>query len=255
MGFEIIILFISALITSAISAVIGMGGGIILLGIMAIIIPQGFLVIALHGIIQLVSNSTRTYVFKEHLKKNLIFNFFIGAFIGLLFSALIIYLLMEFLGVQSASQIKIDFLKSLIGLFILWYLYLKPKTKKGKTMSFIGVGGISGISSIFIGATGPLIAPFFLNENLKKENIIANKAACQVISHVGKIPIFIFLFEVNYIDEYEILLPLIIAVYIGTFLGKEILTFIPEKTFKLIFKFCLTAIAIKLILDEFFLIF
>ena len=69
MGLEIIILFISALITSAISAVIGMGGGIILLGIMAIIIPQGFLVIALHGIIQLVSNSTRTYVFKEHLKK------------------------------------------------------------------------------------------------------------------------------------------------------------------------------------------
>ena len=120
MGLEIIILFISALITSAISAVIGMGGGIILLGIMAIIIPQGFLVIALHGIIQLVSNSTRTYVFKEHLKKNLIFDFFIGAFIGLLFSALIIYLLMEFLGVQSASQIKIDFLKSLIGLFILW---------------------------------------------------------------------------------------------------------------------------------------
>ena len=42
MGLEIIVLFMSALITSAISAVIGMGGGIILLGIMAIIIPKGF---------------------------------------------------------------------------------------------------------------------------------------------------------------------------------------------------------------------
>ena len=53
---EMIILIISALITSSISAVIGMGGGIILLGIMAIFIPDGFLVIALHGMIQLFSN-------------------------------------------------------------------------------------------------------------------------------------------------------------------------------------------------------
>ena len=57
---EILILVISAFITSAISAVIGMGGGIILLGIMAIVLPDGYLVIALHGIIQL----KRTFIFK-----------------------------------------------------------------------------------------------------------------------------------------------------------------------------------------------
>ena len=255
MGLELIILIISALMTSAISAVLGMGGGIILLGIMAIMIPEGYLVIALHGIIQLLSNSTRTYIFKGHLKKNLISNFFIGALIGLFASALIIYLLMNFLGVQSANQIRIDFLKSIIGIFIIWYLYLKPKNKQGKKMSFIGVGGISGISSIFVGATGPLIAPFFLSGDLKKENIIANKAACQVISHLGKIPIFIFLFGVNYFEQYEILVPLIIAVYVGTYIGKKILSYIPEKTFELIYRVCLTAIAIKLVLDELLLIF
>ena len=62
-----IILIISALITSSISAVIGMGGGIILLGIMAIFIPDGYLVIALHGMIQLFSNSTRTFVYRDSL--------------------------------------------------------------------------------------------------------------------------------------------------------------------------------------------
>ena len=30
-----------------------MGGGIILLGIMALVIPEGYLVVALHGMIQL----------------------------------------------------------------------------------------------------------------------------------------------------------------------------------------------------------
>ena len=76
---ETFVLIIAAFITSCISAVLGMGGGIILLGIMAIIIPEGYMVIALHGIIQLVSNSTRTYVFRQHLKKNILKEFGVGA--------------------------------------------------------------------------------------------------------------------------------------------------------------------------------
>ena len=87
---EIITLIIAAFITSSISAVLGMGGGIILLGIMAVIIPNGYMVIALHGIIQLISNSTRTYVFKDHLKNNLIKEFLIGSLLGASISALII---------------------------------------------------------------------------------------------------------------------------------------------------------------------
>ena len=248
---EIIILIISAFITSSISAVIGMGGGIILLGIMAIMIPKGYMVIALHGIIQLVSNTTRTYVFKNYLKKYILKDFMIGALVGLICSAIIVLILINFFNVNSASQIKIDFLKPVIGLFILWYLFLKPLKKKDKKSSFIKVGFISGICSIFIGATGPLIAPFFLNEKLIKENIIANKAACQMISHIGKIPIFIILFEVNYFSEYKLLLPLIAAVYIGTYFGKKILSHIPERIFTLLFKTALTLISIKLILQNY----
>ena len=79
---ELIILIFAAFITSSISAVLGMGGGIILLGVMAILIPDGYMVIALHGIIQLVSNTTRTYIFKNHLKKTILLQFLIGAIIG-----------------------------------------------------------------------------------------------------------------------------------------------------------------------------
>ena len=72
-----------------------MGGGIILLGIMAIIIPEGYMVIALHGIIQLVSNTTRTYVFRKNLDKKIIQQFGFGAFIGVILSAFIIILLVK----------------------------------------------------------------------------------------------------------------------------------------------------------------
>ena len=245
---ELIILIISAFITSAISAVIGMGGGIILLGIMAIIIPEGYMVIAIHGIIQLFSNTTRTYIFREYLKKDIIIEFTRGAIIGLSISALIIVLIIHFFNVESANQIKVEILKPLIGFFILWYLFLKKSKKITHRRSFTPIGGVSGISTVFIGATGPLIAPFFLDGQLTKNNIIANKAACQMITHLGKIPLFIFFFNVDYINEYQTLLPLIAAVFIGTNLGKKVLQFIPEHIFTILFKIALTIIAIRLIL-------
>ena len=251
---EQIILIIAALITSSISAVIGMGGGIILLGIMAILIPEGYMVIALHGIIQMVSNGTRTFVFRQHLKKNLISEYLFGALIGLGLSVIIVYALMQYYEVDSANQIKFDYLKPIIGLYILWYLYLKGAKKEQKNKLFIIVGFISGLVSIFIGAVGPLIAPFFLRKDLTKENVIANKAACQIITHIGKIPIFMYFFNVNYIEQYTILLPLIISVYIGTNVGKKLLGSISEKTFKMIFKVCLTIIALRLVLGEFLFI-
>ena len=245
---ELLILIFSAFITSSISAVLGMGGGIILLGIMAILIPEGYMVIALHGIIQLISNTTRTYVFREFIRKKIINEFLIGALIGVGFSVAIIILLIQFFQVTSANEIKVDMLKPLIGIFIIWYLFFKKKGKNKKTSSFIKVGGIAGISSIFIGAVGPLIAPFFLTKNMSKENIIANKAACQMITHFSKIPLFIYFFNVSYINEYKILLPLIISVFIGTNFGKYLLEFIPEKLFKKLFRGALTIIAIRLIL-------
>ena len=244
---EILILTLSAFLTSAISAVLGMGGGIILLGIMAIIIPEGYMVIALHGIIQLVSNTTRTYVFRKSLSKKIIKEFSVGAFIGVIVSALIIILLINFFKVESANQIKVDFLKPIIGIFIIWYLFIKKSKKAIKSYTFIPVGGISGLSSIFVGATGPLIAPFFLNKDLSKENIIANKAACQMLTHITKIPLFIYFFNVSYVNEFNTLLPLVTAVFIGTHFGKKVLSFIPEKLFIKLFKTALLIIAIKLI--------
>ena len=246
---ELTILIISAFITSSISAVLGMGGGIILLGIMAILIPEGYMVIALHGVIQLVSNTTRTYVFKKHLKKDLVKEFSIGVFFGVMLSVAIIIILIQLFQVSSANEIKVEILKPLIGLFIIWYLFLKGPKNGKQTTSFIPVGFISGLSSIFVGATGPLIAPFFLSRNLLKENIIANKAACQMITHLTKIPLFIYFFDVNYLNEYRILLPLILAVFLGTNFGKKVLSFIPEELFRKIFKIALFIIAIKLILS------
>ena len=251
---ESIFLIIAAFITSSISAVLGMGGGIILLGIMSLIIPEGYMAVALHGIVQLISNLTRSFVFRHHIRKDIISQYLPGAMLGLSLASLIIITLISFFQVDSAKGIKIDFLKPLIGIFILWFLFGKRHKIKTKHPHFFGVGALSGLCTVFIGATGPLIAPFFLKGKLTKENIIANKAACQAISHLGKIPLFILFFEFNYFSELGILVPLTIAVFVGTNAGKQVLQFIPEKVFRLLFRGALTIIAIKLIVGQLMLL-
>ena len=245
---DIVILILSAFITSSISAVLGMGGGIILLGIMAVIIPEGYKVIALHGMVQLFSNTTRTYVFRKYVKTQLIKQFFNGALIGISFSVGIIITLIYYFDVQSANEIKVEVLKPFIGFFIVWNLFLKGPKKAKIVKSFVPVGLVAGLSSIFVGAVGPLIAPFFLVKSFNKEHIIANKAAAQMITHLSKIPLFIYFFNMDYTAELKILIPLILAVYVGTSFGKKILYFIPELLFKKLFKITLFIISIRLIL-------
>ena len=245
---ESVTLILAAFLTSMLSAIIGMGGGVTLLGIMAIIMPEGYLVVAYHGIIQLVSNVTRATVYREHIERKIFNQYFFGIIPGLCIAAMIIYALTELYNVSSANQIKFDYLKPLIGLYIIWFLYIRKKDKTVSETAFLWLGGLSGLVTVFIGAAGPMIAPFFINKDLKKESIIATKALCQAIGHLGKIPIFIFLFNVNYLADWKVILPLVLAVYCGTKFGKMMLGKLPEETFKILFKIALTLIGIRLIL-------
>ncbi len=247
---ELITLISAAFITSIISAIIGMGGGVTLLGIMAIIIPNGYIVVAFHGVIQLVSNVTRTTVYREHVYQPILKKFFIGIIPGLFFAVLFIIGLINYFDFQSASEFKIDFLKPLIGIYIIWFLYLKKKKKIQSDRIFLLMGILSGLVTVFIGAAGPLIAPFFIDRNLSKENIVATKAACQAIGHIGKIPIFIYFFDVNYFHHWHVLLPLVISVYFGTRIGKRYLGKLSEKLFSRLFRFVLTLIAFHLIIEQ-----
>ena len=65
-----------------------------------------------------------------------------------------------------------------------------------------------------------------------------------------KIPLFIIIFQFDYFAEVELLIPLVIAVFIGTNFGKKILAFIPERVFQLLFRGALMVIAVKLIVDQ-----
>ena len=78
-----------AVITSIISAIIGMGGGILLLAIMTFFLPIQ-IAIPIHGIVQLISNSSRVYLLRKHIKWNYFKYFVIGLPIGATLSTILL---------------------------------------------------------------------------------------------------------------------------------------------------------------------
>jgi len=103
-----------------------------------------------------------------------------------------------------------------------------------------------GMLGLLVGATGPFLAPFFLRDDLKKEQIVATKAAVQVTGHLIKIPAFLHL-GFNYTEGISFLLPMTIVTILGTKLGVHLLGKINVALFKKLFKGALLIAGFRLI--------
>lgn len=226
---------LSAITTSIISAIAGMGGGILLLSIMTFFFPYHALV-PVHGIAQIVSNFSRAFLLRSHINKKMFYIYALGVPFG---AALSIYLIKS---IENPDAALI-----LIG-FLLLYTVFKPKKLPPIMIpiwAFFFLGVLCGTLGILIGAIGPLIAPFMLRTDLKKENIIATKASFQIVTHLMKIPSFLYL-GFNYIEYIVPILLLIICPFLGTNIGIKILKNIDEKKFRLIFKAALLMAALRI---------
>lgn len=73
----------SILVTSFISGVLGMAGGMILIGVLSLLLPITSAMI-LHGVTQLCSNAFRAFLSREHIKLKVLPTYLLGAFIGFL---------------------------------------------------------------------------------------------------------------------------------------------------------------------------
>ncbi len=231
----LIILAIGAIFTSIVSGIIGMGGGVLLLSIMSFFMVYETL-IPIHGVVQLVSNSSRSF----YLRKNIRINFLIPFLLGSPFGFIVAYYL-----IKSIDAPNIYYL--FLGLFVT-YVVLKPKKMpsfKLKPYQWGILGFFSAIQGSLIGATGPLIAPFFVRDDLSKEEIVATKAAQQILTHALKVPLFLSL-GFDYSENLNLILVLSLGALFGTLIGVKILKKVEEKIFRLIFKIMLSLSALRM---------
>ncbi len=225
----------AALVGSTISGFLGMGGGIFLLTVLFLCGLEPALAIPIHALVQLTSNGTRAVLFREHVRWSAWRTFALCA------------LPFPVLGLAVAGLLDPDQTKVMIGCLVIFATW-KPKGWRvgwGERPAFAAVGVVAGTMGVVVGATGPLIAPFFLREGWRKEEIVATKAACQVFVHVQKIIVFGFV-GFAFAEELPRVVPLALAVIVGTWCGKKILARLTEARFRMAYRVVLTGLALRL---------
>ena len=87
--FDLWVLVSMSAFTSMMTAAVGIGGGVLLLAIMAQILPVQAL-IPVHGLVQLGSNGNRAYMTRQHIDWKMSRLFSLGAIVGAVISVWIV---------------------------------------------------------------------------------------------------------------------------------------------------------------------
>lgn len=226
-------LIVTSFFTSAISAAMGLGGGVVLMGVMALFLPVSVLV-PIHGLVQLSSNAGRAYVQRKFVVWSLLKWLILGGIIGAL------------LGGQLVLELPDRWLKIGLALFILatvWRL-IPYKLIAGRAGPFL-LGVVSAFISMFFGATGPLLASLFSRLPEKKQTV-GTHAAAMTLQHGIKVMVFIAL-GFSFAQYWQLVLAMIITGFMGTWAGSQLLDRLPEKQFRIIFVGGLTLLALNMI--------
>jgi uncharacterized membrane protein YfcA len=242
---DLAILAAAAFATSILSAVVGMAGGITLLAVMLLFL-EPLAAIPLHGVIQLVSNSSRTVIQRRHLDLRILLHY----------SALLVP--MGWVGLHLANALPAAATRVIIGIFVLiatwfpgWLMLGTHPEETHPGRRFIVLGGVAGVLNMTIGAIGPLIAPFFLNLGLERRALVGTKAACQTLGHLVKIALF-GVAGFAFGSHLVLLVTAGACVVAGTWLGSRILERVSERFFRRLYMGVLTAIALRLLVGEAF---
>ncbi len=232
----VVVLVLACFVTATISGILGMAGGVTLLGVMTALLPAP-VVVPLHGVVQLASNWTRTWAFRRHVRWPIFFAFMVPAVAGVAMAA------------NIWADLKLTWFRAWVGAFILFFLVwrrYKPKLRHPPLWSYGVLGLAAGLLAIFVGATGPFLAPFFLRDDFHNEEVIATKAVCQTWLHLLKIPAFLAL-SFDYAPYAPLLVGLAVTVIGGTYFGKHLLSRISKERFVFWFQIVLAILAVYLI--------
>jgi uncharacterized membrane protein YfcA len=227
-----IALIVLSALTSFITAAFGLGGGLVMLAVMATLLPPVAL-LPIHGVIQIGSNGGRAAIMLRQVRLEVLGPFVVGTVIGAALGGLISVRLPEPLFYFG------------LGLFVLWAAWGKAPPAFGKRAIFVG-GVVSSFLTMFFGATGPFVAAVLKTLQLDRMSHVATQSACMVTQHGVKILVFGFL-GFNYAPYAGLIIAMILTGFIGTVIGKRVLSGMGDERFKLALSIVLTLLALRLI--------
>ncbi len=228
-----------AFASAALSAVVGLAGGTVLLAVMLLFFEPAAAV-PLHGVIQLLSNGGRTVVQRRHVAWSVVgwYSLFL--------------LPLALAGARVAVAMPAALGTTLIGAFVLvatlqpGWLRMRPTGAGGEARRFALIGAVAGFLGSLVGAVGPLVAPFVLHLGLSRRGIVGTAAACQGAGHLAKVAAFGWV-GFSYGEHLGLLMAMSILVVAGTAAGSRLLDRLDEVFFTRLYRTVLVLVALRLV--------
>ena len=223
---EVILLFFGTILAFWLSAICGGGASLILIPILNLLLPASVVPFSL-TIGTFTSSVSRIAVFKKHINWKIFFWFVPFSIPAVLMGAYLI------------KYINPNYLQLIVAFFLIANVpQLFKKVKNDETDEKASpkyvlaiIGFLAGFVSGITGAIGLLFNRFYLKFGLKKEEIVATRAANEVFLHLIKLIIYISL---GLYSNLALWLGLAIAVatIISSYTVKYILPYLSENLFR-----------------------
>lgn len=224
-----------AFLTSCLTAVMGLGGGVLLIAVMPGLLPAAA-IIPLHACTQLASNLSRAGFGWRHIDASIIPAFTLGALLG------------AWLGGEVYASLNLRWLPAVMGVLILAFTWLPIPALSGGGRSALGVLGFyqTGIGMI-AGATGPLGAAVLARRNQQRDWLVVNTAVYMTVNHALRMAAFTLL-GFSFAPWWQLLLGLVTAVIVGSWVGTRIRPMVPQIDFQRWFRMLVSLLALRMIL-------
>ena len=218
------LLGVSAFVASTLAAVAGFGGAAVLLPILVSMFGVRD-AIPILTVAQLIGNASRVWFNRHELELPVVGWFAVGGVPAALIG-----------GFLFASA-PLSFLMRLLGLFLIMtvlYRHIgKASVLRVPVGGFAILGAVFSFLSALLGSVGPIMIPFFLAYGLVKGSLIGTEALATVVMHVTKLVAYR---RVSILTSDSIVIGLALGsiMIFGSFVGKKILDWLPERLFILL---------------------
>ena len=222
-------------VTSAITAVLSIGGGLTMLAALAAVAPAAA-IIPVHGAVQFGSNVSRVLLLRRSVSWPTAAVFSVGSVAGVAIGGLLVV------------QLPADTLRIILGAFIIYSMWGPTRLQLPTTgaATLLAGGVVTSFLSMFVGAAGPFLASVLAPRMHDRVAYVATHGMCVLVQHGLKVIVFGVLGFVFW-PWLPMLVMMLVAGFAGTWVGTRILHRLPETTFRWILKTILTLVAVYLL--------
>ena len=229
-----VLLVACATLTSAVTATFGLGGGVLLLVVLLSVMPPA-MAIPVHAVLQTGSNASRAWLMRREVLVPVLLWFLPGSLIGVALASLVVV------------DVPTRWLSLALALFILWSVWApKPDPRALPPRSFLAVGAFGSFLTMFVGATGPVLAAFLSPERYGRLATVATHGACMTVQHLMKIVAFALL-GFSLADWAPLVVLMLAGGFLGSLVGRQLLGRMPEALFRRGFRWLMTALALRML--------